>query len=157
MSDYYEFLKEQSSFCKNRDMSNINFDRISETLRLLAESDLKSAKNQTSNLMAHLLKAIYQPEKSSTSWLRTIVRELDEVPEYFKESPSLKNKINDSWEDCYRRARTIASRETGLSLSAFPSDCPWTLDSLFYVNGEIDDIVDCLRMNIDTYEKRINL
>lgn len=151
--DYYKSLKEQSSYCRKRDIANVNFDTIAETLELLAERDFRAIKSKTSNLMAHLLKAKYQPRKSSKSWLRTITRELTEIPLYFEESPSLVNELKPCWDDCYKRAVTRAVRETGLNKNTFPKTCEWDFDTMFHKEEPMNDIIADLRKNIDKYEK----
>ena len=43
------------------------------------------------------------------------------------DSPSLKNYLPETLADCYLAAKKQASDETGLSVVAFPEECPFSL------------------------------
>ena len=47
-----------------------------------------------------------------------------------EDSPSLYHHAQMEFEKAYRRARKLASVETGLKLSRFPEQCPWTLEQV---------------------------
>ena len=81
-------------------------------------------------LLVHLLKWEYQPEHQSGGWQRTIKEQRKAIARRLKNTPSLKDSINDSewFEDVWGDAISIAINETGIS--NFPEACPWTIENI---------------------------
>ena len=78
----------------------------------------------------HLLKYKYQPQKQSGSWLATINEQRRQIKAVLKDSPSLKPYIQKELGDCYEDARKDAAKETELSVSTFPAECPFTQEQI---------------------------
>jgi len=86
-----------------------------------------------SNLMVvlhHLLKYRFQPKRRSRSWRLSILEHRNPLMDDMEDSPSLYHHAQMEFEKAYRRARKLASVETGLKLSRFPEQCPWTLEQV---------------------------
>jgi hypothetical protein len=66
----------------------------------------------------------------SSSWEITIVRERANVLRRAKESPTLAASMRDIPDAVYREARREAEIETKLPRSAFPAECPYTVEQL---------------------------
>ena len=81
-------------------------------------------------LIAHLLKWHFQPQMRSASWEITIGRERDHIADREAMNPSLRAAAGIIVAQVYRAAVREAAAETGLPTSAFPADCPWSLDQL---------------------------
>jgi hypothetical protein len=73
-----------------------------------------------------LLKWQFQPEQRSNSWNASITEHRQRINRQLKESPSLKPYLTQIWPECYQDARQLAAKETGLPLSLFPPDSPYT-------------------------------
>ncbi|MEM9275556.1 MAG: DUF29 domain-containing protein [Cyanobacteria bacterium P01_F01_bin.143] len=82
----------------------------------------------------HLLKWRYQPDKRSRSWKSSIFEHRRRIDKAFKNSPSLKPFFTDIFAECYQYGRKQASIETGLSLAAFPTESPFTIDEILDEN-----------------------
>jgi len=76
----------------------------------------------------HLLKWIVQAEARSSSWKETIRHQRDELNSMFEDSYNLKKYAEDNFSKSYKKAREIASDETGLPLSHFPEAPPFTFE-----------------------------
>jgi len=76
--------------------------------------------------LVHLLKWQYQPSKQSGSWRESIREHRIRIQEALSDSPSLENHCTDS----YRKARQLAADETGLDISTFPTECPYTPEQI---------------------------
>ena len=65
----------------------------------------------------------------------TIEEQRNELADHLADNPSLNSKLSEAIERGYRNAIVVATRETGLSKSSFPTECPWNaeqvLDSAF--------------------------
>ena len=82
----------------------------------------------------HLLKWQYQPNKRSRSWKSSIFEHRRRLHEAFKGSPSLKPFFTNIFPECYQYGRKQASIETDLSLTAFPTESPFTIDEILDEN-----------------------
>ncbi|MTJ07425.1 DUF29 domain-containing protein [Anabaena sp. UHCC 0253] len=81
-------------------------------------------------LIMHVLKYKFQPQNRSNSWLYTIYEHRQRIQETFLDSPSLKSYYLEVLDNCYQHARKEASIETGLPLSIFPQESPFSSDEI---------------------------
>ena len=81
-------------------------------------------------LVMHLLKWHYQPSHQGASWKITIRNQRKELRWLLRDSPSLRPLLPDILINAYADARTDAAEETGLALTTFPPDCPWTTEQM---------------------------
>ena len=84
----------------------------------------------------HLLKLLCQKHENPKRWLATIREQRRRIGYLLKDSPSLRNLLDERIADVYPDARDEAAEETGLLLDTFPAICPWTtaqiMDNHFY-------------------------
>ena len=76
-------------------------------------------------LLIHLLKYKFQPNKRTRSWLLTIEEHRRRINQALKNSPSLKNYLQEIFENTYQSARIESSKETKLPIDIFPIQCPF--------------------------------
>ena len=81
-------------------------------------------------IISHLLKWQYQPGQRSSSWEITIARERSNVNRREADSHALRSQAARIVASAYPDARKEAQIETGLSKTAFPPECPYSLDEL---------------------------
>ena len=90
-------------------------------------------------LVMHLLKWGYQPTRHSPSWQRTIREQRRQLARLLMAHPSLRPRLPVLLAEGYPQARAKALDETGLSATALPQHCPWTmtqvLDDAFWPEG----------------------
>lgn len=106
----------------------LDWENLAEEIEDLAKSRARELSSRYYQLLAHLLKWEFQPEKRSSSWRGTVTGQRSEIEDVVEESPSLKPQQEDRFRRAYRKARRLASDETGLPLETFPEDCPYTLE-----------------------------
>jgi DNA polymerase III delta prime subunit len=78
----------------------------------------------------HLLKWQYQPKNQSTNWVSNIKESRKQIERLIKKHPVLRVHLERVFLECYLDAREDAADETGLSISTFPLECPFDLQSV---------------------------
>jgi hypothetical protein len=86
----------------------------------MARSDRRALDNYLKNLLLHLLKWAYQPDKRGSSWQDSVEEARQAIEDLIEESRRQFAKQN-------AHARRKAARETGSPPAAFPEACPWTI------------------------------
>lgn len=124
--DYYKWTQQQISSLKKRAFEKIDIENLIEEIESLGISQRKELRSHIRNLLHHLLKMKFQPEKKSKSWKMTIFNSRIEIRDCLKDSPSLKKEVNPFIKEVYPDAVKAAVNETGLETKIFPKSCPWT-------------------------------
>jgi hypothetical protein len=128
--DEHLWLLENAKLLREGKWEQADFDNIAETLEDMGRRDLREVISRLKVLMIHLLKWIVQAEARSSSWKGTIRHQRDELSSMFEDSYNLKKHAEDSFSKSYKKAREIASDETGLPLSHFPEEPPFTFEQV---------------------------
>ena len=115
---------------KKKQLENLDWDNLIEEIESLGKSEKNALKSNLRVLLMHLLKWQYQPDKRSNSWIYNIVEHSIRIKEAFDDSPSLKSYFTDILADCYQNARKLAAKETGLAISSFPLNCPFSQEDI---------------------------
>ena len=95
----------------------------------MAKRDRREVESRLLQLLVHILKWEFQPDKRTSSWRRSIAHQLRELGKDL-ESGVLHNHAEACLLEEYREAIKDAAVETGLPESAFPPECPYSLDEL---------------------------
>ena len=78
-----------------------------------------------------------QPEKLTRSWLHSIAVQQAEVRDLIETEPGMRPFLPGLYDAAYADSRRLASVETGIALSRFPIENPWSMDeALAYVPPE---------------------
>ena len=125
--DYYLWLRETVRQLQAGDLSQLDLKNLIEEIDSLGKREKRAIESNLIIVILHLLKWYYQPQKRSSSWRSSIREHRRRVERLLTDSPSLKNYLLEILEDCYLAAKKQASDETGLSVDAFPQECPFTL------------------------------
>mgnify|MGYP001809552601 FL=1 len=137
-TDFNLWIEQTVRHLKQGDLQSLDLENLIEEIESMGRSDKREVKNRLIVLMVHLLKWRYQSEKRSNSWTATINEQRRQLDLITGDSPSLKPFLVDNFSSCYQIARRDAARETFLSLSVFPLDCPFSvteiLDAEFFPN-----------------------
>lgn len=128
--DFYAWLSEQIELLQQKRIDEIDLPNLIEELEDMGSEQRHALETSYRLLLSHLLKWQFQPERRSTSWEVTILRERANIERREKRSPSLKADAAAIVFDVYRLAVREAAVETELSRAAFPAECPWSLDQL---------------------------
>ncbi len=124
--DYYIWLQKTVKQLREGRLSEIDCVNLIEEIESIGRSEKNALVSNLQIVLMHLLKHKYQPEKRSNSWLFTIFEHRDRLLEAFEVSPSLKPYFTEVFAKCYTKARKKAALETGLPISTFPTESPFT-------------------------------
>jgi len=134
--DYHAWLAAQSRALRERRVEEIDASNLAEVLEDMARSTRKAVRSQLARLMAHLLKWSIERDyrqrnpSAGNRWLASIRNAREEIKEDLAESPSLTAYLPDIFAKAYKTAINGAVEGTGLAESAFPPQCPWSLDDV---------------------------
>lgn len=135
-SDFNSWIQQHITLLKESRFNEIDAIHLIEELEDMAKTNRSELVNRFVILIAHLLKWQFQLEKQGNSWSSTIDEQRDQINAQLAEHPSLKPYVTEAIEKSYNRAVKLASKETKLSLQAFPTHCLYTqkqlLDEDFY-------------------------
>ena len=84
--------------------------------------------NRFGVLLGRLLKWQYQPENHSNSWKATIREQRRRILRLLDSSPSLQPYLEEDLQLGYEDGVDLATQETNLPDSTFPSTCPYSLE-----------------------------
>jgi len=146
-TDFYTWTQEQAALLQAGRLSEIDVKNLIEEVKDMGASEERELESRLIQLIMHLLKWQFQPEKRQTgfSWKNSIENQRIKIERRLKKSPGLKPLLNlrtdeslEFFDYCYKSAVREARAET--SLDIFPSGCPFTLDQIlddgFYPGGE---------------------
>ncbi|MBK8755173.1 MAG: DUF29 domain-containing protein [Candidatus Competibacteraceae bacterium] len=129
-TDFYQWTQQQAALLRQGQFSQIDAENLAEEIESMGKSDRRAIWSHLTNVLLHLLKWHYQPERRGSSWTESIDNGREQLDWLVKDSPSLRPKLPLFVEDVYPRARRKAANETGLPLSTFPEQCPFTPDQI---------------------------
>ncbi len=126
--DFYAWTQATAALVQAGKWQEIDPGCLTEELCDLGNNITHAVHSHLYQLLLHLLKWRYQPQRrmDSHSWRDTIEEARDQVTRHLERSPSLQPRVPTFLTQEYPRVRRRASRDTGLSLSTFPEACPWT-------------------------------
>ena len=88
----------------------------------------KAAPSSLKQVLIHLLKWQYQPQRRTKSWIDSITEHRRRLYQALERSPRLFEALRARFEWEYTKARRKAAQETGIQLSTFPRRPPFNLD-----------------------------
>ncbi|MGL5872929.1 MAG: DUF29 domain-containing protein [Xenococcaceae cyanobacterium] len=115
---------------KHKKLDNIDWENLIEEIESLGKSEKNALKSNLRILLMHLLKWEFQQDRRSNSWSYTITEHNIRINNAFQDSPSLKSYFADIFDDCYRDARKLAAKQTGLDINIFPVSCPFAREDV---------------------------
>ncbi len=128
--DEHLWLMENVKLLREGKWEQADLQNIAEILEDMGKRDLREVVSRMKVLMIHLLKWMYQAEARSSSWKGTIRHQRDELNSLFEDSNHLRKHAEESFSKSYRKAREIASDETGLPISHFPELPPFSFEQV---------------------------
>ena len=131
-TDFYLWTQQQADLLRQAQFNRIDLDlgNIAEEIESMGKRDRRSISSYVQNVLLHLLKWRYQPEQRGASWRLSIENARDQILNLLDESPSLKSEMGKFATKEYQRALRNAAGETGLPLTTFPEQCPFTIEQI---------------------------
>jgi hypothetical protein len=129
--DFYQWTQHNAQLLREGKFTEIDTFHIAEELESMGKRDKRELISRLTVLLAHLLKWQFQPHFRSKSWQFTLREQRTQIAKLLKDSPSLKYSLyEEGILEAYPDALEMASDETGLSPSAFPKTCPYSIEQL---------------------------
>lgn len=124
--DYTLWLEQTIQDLQAGKWKELDIANLVEELQGMGRSEKRSLESNLTIILLHLLKWKYQPTYRCNSWLSSINEHRFRVSKQLKQSPSLKPYLEEVFQACYSDGRILAARETGLLLTTFPTESPFT-------------------------------
>jgi hypothetical protein len=126
--DFNLWIESTIELLQQKRFDELDIENLIYEVESMGNNDKKSVKSNLRILLMHLLKWQYQPDKRTNSWRTTIKEHRNRLDDDFADSPSLRIYFLEVFDECYQKARDLASSETGLSISVLPTECPFHPD-----------------------------
>jgi hypothetical protein len=133
--DFHAWVLEQARSLRSLE-GNVCAPRLrelAEELKGMARSDERAVESLMENLLTHLLKWRYQPQRQTRSWRVSVESARSDVRNLLADSPSLKTKMATLLTRAYEKARRSAGAEMDVDERLWseqsPCACPWTSSS----------------------------
>ncbi|MCZ0945745.1 MAG: DUF29 domain-containing protein [Gammaproteobacteria bacterium] len=126
--DFSEWVRDQVNLLHSGEMSRLDIEELIEELSDLANRHRRKLRSHLQNLLVHLLKWRFQPDRRTRSWQISINNARDEIHDLLMESPSLREEFDDM-ERTYQRARKKAALEIEIPVDDLPEACPFALET----------------------------
>ncbi|MCC5667250.1 DUF29 domain-containing protein [Nostoc sp. CHAB 5784] len=127
-ADFNLWIEQTTQLLRSHRWQEVDVEHLIEEVEGLGKSERRSIASQLTRLLLHLLKWQYQPQRRSDSWLDSITDSRTQIELAIEDSPSLKSYPTEQLEESYQRARRQAAKQTGILLSVFPEECPYSLE-----------------------------
>ena len=129
-TDFYLWTQQQADLLRQGALSTLDTIHLIDELDDMGASNRRALGSYLELVLLHLLKWQFQPNKRSSSWIESINKGRNAVERLLEESPSLVPQLPTKVVNEYPRARRGAAKETGLPLTTFPEQCPFTLEQI---------------------------
>ena len=129
-TDFYLWTQQQADLLRQGALSALDIENLIEEIDDMGASNRRSLGSFLELVIMHLLKWQYQPERRGTSWRLSIRKGRNAIERAIEYSPSLNRQLPAMMTAEYRRARREAADETGLPLTTFPEECPFTIEQI---------------------------
>ncbi|MDQ6665694.1 MAG: DUF29 domain-containing protein [Acidobacteriota bacterium] len=128
--DFYQWTQETAALVRAAEFNRLDTAHLAEEIEDMGNRDKNELESRLAVLVSHLLKWDCQPDKRSRSWAATIRVQRRDVLRQLKTMPSLARFMADHWSEIYRDAVDRALADTQLEESAFPAECPYTIEQV---------------------------
>jgi hypothetical protein len=128
--DFYGWTQEQAALLRAGQLNDLDIENLIEEIETMGRSEKRELESRLTILLLHLLKWKYQEVRRGRSWELSIIEQRLKFQETLDENPGLKPRLDEILVKAYKFATLQASRETKISSSVFPQECPWTFDQI---------------------------
>src|SRR5438876_594927 len=128
-TDETAWLDATEELVRSGRFDQVDAESLAEYLADMARRDRREVVSRLAQLIAHLLKWQFQPDRRSGSWRETVELQRQELIELL-ESSVLRNHAKEVLDKAYSKAKRLAAADTTLAESTFPQDCPYPLEAI---------------------------
>jgi hypothetical protein len=124
-TDFYAWTQAQAAALRQKDVAALDLEHLAEEIESLGKRDRRAVESTLVVRLGHGLKWVYQPERRSVSWRRTLTVTRQRLARLLRDHHTLRAELPALISVAYVDARELAAAETGLALATFPEACPW--------------------------------
>ena len=128
--DFYAWLFETAVLLRLGRYTEVAVAHVVEEPEDLGKRERRTVENHIRNVVLHLPKWRYQPDKRGASWRQSIRNGRIEIQELLKDSPRLARQMAQMAAKMYPVARADVVDETELGAATFPEQCPFTVEQV---------------------------
>ena len=128
--DFVCWLEQQLALLRARKFDELDLENVIEEFEAMGRSERRELSSRLQVLLMHLLKCQYQPGRKTRSWLGTIIEQRAAILDHLEQSPSLRQQVGPFAGKAYNTAVELAANQTGLPMSSFPAENPYTPQQL---------------------------
>ncbi len=129
-TDFFSWTQRQAELLRAGHTDRADLANIAEEIETLGRSEESKLESAYMLIGMHLLKVLFQSERTTPSWRRTILHNRLAVAKLLRLNPGLKPKRERLFASAYEDARKEAAEETGMALATFPAAPPFTLEQI---------------------------
>ncbi|MGK7893506.1 MAG: DUF29 domain-containing protein [Xenococcus sp. (in: cyanobacteria)] len=111
--DYNLWQEKEIAALKNRDINQLDWENLITEIAEVGKSQKRALKNYTQRLIEHLLKIKYwysEQERNRDHWIIEVSNFRDNIIDILEDSPSLKNYLQENYDDWYGKSVKRVSR-----------------------------------------------
>lgn len=130
-TDYQLWLAQTVTQLRSNDFGHIDLENLIEELESLGKSDQRAISSYLMRLCEHLLKIRYwQSEREACfrGWDLEVANFRLQIQAILKDSPSLKNYLDESFQAEYKNARKLFLKASQLKADLIPEAPDFTLE-----------------------------
>ncbi|WP_353932123.1 DUF29 domain-containing protein [Okeanomitos corallinicola TIOX110] len=128
--DFYIWLQTTANLLENNKFAELDIKNLIEEINSMGRSEKKELKCRLIILIEHILKLEYwqiEKENNARGWRNTVAKQRLQIELTLEESPSLRNMLDDIFEECYQKARQYILKRYQLSSDLFPENPPFSV------------------------------
>lgn len=129
-TDVYAWSQEQAALLDGQRWAALDMVHLIEEILSVGASQYTAVSSAVYQILVHLLKWRYEPERRSRSWRVSLQEHRSRIPRRLRRSPSLARELPRMILEEYPAACRKASAQMGLPAATFPELCPWTVAQL---------------------------
>jgi hypothetical protein len=121
--DFYLWLTTTANLLETNKLAELDIKNLIEEIHSMGRREKKELKNRLIILIEHLLKLQHwqiEKENNARGWRNTVIEERLQIELTLEDSPSLKNMLDEIFDDCYQKARQYIFKKYQLSPNFFP-------------------------------------
>jgi hypothetical protein len=128
-TDFVQWAERNAELLRSGASAEADLAHIAEEIDDLGKNWHRALESRLTQLLLHLLKLRYQPEYPGLrGWQASVLGQRIEIERLLKKAPSLRPEVGRVLDEAYADAVALASAETALPLTSFPSKCPWNAE-----------------------------
>jgi hypothetical protein len=129
-TDFYAWTQAQAQALRAKDWTALDIEHMAEEIESMGKRDRRAVESYLEVRLRHGLKWVYQPQRRSGSWRRSLTVTRQRLARLLRDHHTLREELPGLIGSAYPDARELAAGETGLPLHTFPEACPWTGDQV---------------------------